>query len=132
MSKKPDTFTVVQAALILGVSHKRVRQLIEEGRLKAHSRKPVTIKQAEVIELKEARQNSPRVKSAITEKAAATNQVLNEIKTLIEQSASANRYAIETAEAAAKRNEENLINQINDLKAENEALKLRKRGFFRR
>jgi len=40
-----DIYTVKQASLALGVSPKRVRQLIEEGKLKVHSREPITVKQ---------------------------------------------------------------------------------------
>jgi predicted metal-dependent TIM-barrel fold hydrolase len=111
-----DTFTVNQAAMALGVSPKRVRQLIEEGKLKAHSLNPVKLKQGQVLILREQRSRSKRVQNSDLGKATANSAVLEEIKNLIERSFIANQRALESAEASAKRNEENLIAQINDLK----------------
>lgn len=127
-----DLFTVKQASMALGVSPKRVRQLIEEGKLKAHSVNPVMIKQGEVLILKEKRANSKRVQASDQSKASANSAVLAEIKALIEQSFTANQRALESAEASAKRNEENLIAQINDLKAQLEAEKAKKRKIWGR
>lgn len=125
-----DLFTVKQASMALGVSPKRVRQLIEEGKLKAHSLNPVMIKQGEVLILKDKRLKSSRVQASDQSKASANSAVLAEIKALIEQSFTANQRALESAEASAKRNEENLIAQINDLKAQLEAEKSKKRSIW--
>ena len=127
-----DLFTVKQASMALGVSPKRVRQLIEEGKLKAHSLNPVMIKQGEVLILKDKRSKSSRVQASDQTKASANSAVLAEIKALIEQSFTANQRALESAEASAKRNEENLISQINDLKAQLEAEKSKKRSIWGR
>ena len=122
-----DIFTVKQSSMALGVSPKRVRQLIEEGKLKIYGRDPITIRQTEVLLLKDKRAKSKRVSAYEGRKSSGNSALLEEIRALIEQTASANLKALETAEASAKRNEENLISQINDLKAEIDLLKAKKR-----
>lgn len=129
MKASVDIYTVKQASLALGVSPKRVRQLIEEGKLKVHSREPITVKQVEVILLKDQRQHSKRINAYEGRRVTSDSALLEQIKTLIEASVTSHRLAIETAETAAKRNEENLIAQINDLKAEVESLKARRWSF---
>lgn len=127
-----DLFTVRQASMALGISPKRVRQLIEEGKLKAHSANPIQLKQAEVLLLKEKRAKSKRVTAYETKKSVGNSALLEEIRALIEQTIRANTQALESAEASARRNEENLIAQINDLRAEVERLKNKPRLFQRR
>lgn len=54
MAKKiEDTYTVRQAALALGVTVKRIRQMLIEGKLTRYGNQPVTIRQIEVLELRE-------------------------------------------------------------------------------
>jgi hypothetical protein len=128
MSKKTDTYTVQQAAMALGVTPKRVRQMIAEGKLEAYSSDPVTLKQSEVIELKINREKAGagRVSSAQSKSATANADLLAQISSLIEQSSETNRRAIELVQASAERNEQNLMAQLNELRAENERLRTRR------
>lgn len=131
MAKKPDLFTVGQASIALGVSIKRVRQMIKEGKLTEYSRNPVTIKQLEVLALRSQRLaegksvEAPHIKQAVgnNRSSEASKQLLEQIQILITGSNEANRRAIEMTNEIAKRNEENLLSQINELKAELATLK---------
>jgi hypothetical protein len=128
MSKKIDTYTVQQAALALGVTPKRVRQMIKEGKLTAFSTSPVTLKQIEVLELKVSREETSavRVSGAQSKTATASADLLAQISNLIEQSSETNRRAIELVQASAERNEQNLMAQLNELRAENQRLRTRR------
>jgi len=128
MSKKIDTYTVQQSAMALGVTPKRVRQMIAEGKLQAHSTDPVTLKQTDVIELKVSRENAGtnRVASNQNKSASANADLLAQISSLIEQSSETNRRAIELVQSSAERNEQNLMAQVNELKAEVERLRARR------
>jgi Asp-tRNA(Asn)/Glu-tRNA(Gln) amidotransferase B subunit len=129
MSKKPaDTFTVTQASLALGVSTKRVRQLINEGKLEAYSTNPTTLKQVEVIELKIERekQGSARATNPKQSNTIASAELLAQISELISQSTETNRRAIELVQESAQRNETNLIARVNELQAELDRLRARR------
>jgi len=128
----PDLYTVKQASIALGVSPKRVRQLIEEGKLKEHGREPITILQTAVLLLREQRKESVRVRGHEASKASQNSAILKEIRALIEQSTLANQRVLEVSEASARRNEEALIGQINDLKAQLALAQSVKRGLFNR
>ena len=134
MTKKADTYSVAQSALALGVSPKRVRQLIDEGLLIKHSIAPITIKQSEVIDLKMKREqagthrNPQRTVEA--SRASQTTQreldILEKITKIMESTLADKQLSIETKEVQAQRDKDNLIAQINELKAENERLRARK------
>ena len=64
-----DLYTVQQSALALNVSDKRVRQLIQEGKLTPVSHNPVMLEQVEVIKLRTIREQTPSVKRARIERA---------------------------------------------------------------
>jgi hypothetical protein len=130
MAKKPDLYTVGQASIALGVSIKRVRQMIKEGKLTEYSRNPVTIKQLEVLALRSQRLaegksvEAPHIKQAVgNSRSIEANYLLDQIREIVAGSNEANRRAIEMTNDIAKRNEENLLSQINELKAELSALK---------
>ncbi len=131
MAKKPDLYTVGQASIALGVSIKRVRQMIKEGKLAEYSRNPVAIKQLEVLALRSQRLaegksvEPPYLKQAIgnNRSSEASKQLLEQIQAIVTSSNEANRRAIEMTNEIAKRNEENLLSQINELKAELATLK---------
>ena len=130
MAKKPDLYTVGQASIALGVSIKRVRQMIKEGKLTEYSRNPVTIKQLEVLALRSQRLaegksvEAPHIKQAVgNTRSIEANYLLDQIREIVAGSNEANRRAIEMTNDIAKRNEENLLSQINELKAELSALK---------
>lgn len=65
--RTPDLFTVTQTALALGVSPKRVRQLIQEGKLMPVSYRPVILNQLEVLALRAKRADSPIVRKVKTD-----------------------------------------------------------------
>jgi hypothetical protein len=130
MAKKPDLYTVGQASIALGVSIKRVRQMIKEGKLTEYSRNPVTIKQLEVLALRSQRLaegksvEAPHIKQAVgNSRSNEANYLLEQIREIVSGSNEANRRAIEMTNDIAKRNEENLLSQINELKAELATLK---------
>lgn len=133
MSKKIDTYTVQQSAMALGVTPKRIRQMIGEGKLTAFSLQPVTLRQSEVIELKIEREKTGAVRTTPGNTGNKQNnaELLEQISKLIEQSSETNRRAIELVQDSAARNEANLIAQVNELKAELDRLRS-KRGLFRR
>lgn len=127
MSKKIDTYTVQQSAMALGVTPKRIRQMIGEGKLTAFSLQPVTLRQSEVIELKIEREKTGAVRTTPGNTAKQSNaDLLEQISKLIEQSSETNRRAIELVQDSAARNEANLIAQVNELKAELERVRARK------
>lgn len=130
MAKKPDLYTAGQASIALGVSIKRVRQMIKEGKLIEYSRNPVMIKQLEVLALRSQRLaqgksvEAPHIKQAVgNSRSIEANYLLDQIREIVSGSNEANRRAIEMTNDIAKRNEENLLSQINELKAELSALK---------
>jgi len=125
---KPDLYTATQAAKILGLSVKRVRQLIEEGKLKAYSVAPVKIKQLDILAMRNEREAAG--KGLKSDKGAATNtEVLLALKSLSETFS----RQLEAVSEGNRRNEENYLQQINALRAENEALRqAKRRSLFRR
>lgn len=128
MSKKIDTYTVTQSALALGVTPKRVRQMITEGKLIAFSTSPVTLRQIEVLEMRASRENlaGVRVSNPSPRSSTGNAELLKQISSLIEQSTETNKRALELMQASAERNELNLTNQVNELKAEIARLQARR------
>lgn len=128
-----DSYTVKQTALALGVSEKRVRQMIREGKLKQLGTDPVIVSQEEVLELRSKRELSSKVVKARTDR---QNAFIDSVKLLIEQTSLNHQRAITALEESSKRIEENYQRQLNELKAENDKLKedlnRKRRGLFRR
>lgn len=128
-----ETYTVKQTALALGVSEKRVRQMITEGKLDQVGSDPVTVSQLQVLEIRSKREQSSKVIKARTDK---QNAFLDSVKLLIEQSSTSHRLAISALEESSKRIEENYQRQLNELKVENEKLKdelsKKRKGLFRK
>lgn len=132
MATKPDTYTARETAQLLGVSVKRVRQLIQEGKLKQYKDNPVRIRQTEVISLREQRAEQGK-----TPKPQATNP--DSISQVLEALNATFRTQLEVITDSNRRNEENYLSQL----AENQARiakleqelaqeRARKRGLFRR
>lgn len=114
-----EVYTAPQSAQVLGLSVKRVRQLLKEGKLKKISDNPVTIDQLEVIQLRAERERIGKASSPADSKRDA----------IAEQIASLNATFIKQLEIIAdsnKRNEENYLRQINDLSQEVKDLRARK------
>jgi hypothetical protein len=127
-----DTYTVKQTALALTVTEKRIRQLIKEGKLKQVGSNPVTVAVVDVLELRAKREQSEKVQEARGKK---DRDLISSIELLIRQTTDSQIKAISALEESAKRNEENYLAQIAELKAENEELRKKaegRRGFFRR
>ena len=127
-----DTYTVKQTALALSVTEKRVRQIIKEGKLKQVGSDPVTVAVVDVLELRAKREQSEKVQEA---RGKRDRDLVSSIELLIRQTTDSQIKAISALEESAKRNEENYLAQIAELKAENEELRKKaqgRRGFFRR
>ncbi len=127
-----DTYSVKQTALALTVSEKRVRQMIKEGKLKQVGSDPVAVAVVEVLELRAKREQSDKVQEARGKK---DRDLISSIELLIRQTTDSQVKAISAIEEASKRNEENFLSQIAELKAENAELRKKaegRKGFFRR
>jgi hypothetical protein len=127
-----DTYTVKQTALALSVTEKRVRQIIKEGKLKQVGSDPVTVAVVDVLELRAQREQNEKVQQA---RGKRDRDLMSSIELLIRQTTDSQLRAISALEESAKRNEENYLAQIAELKAENEELRKKaegRRGFFRR
>jgi len=134
-----DTYTVKQTALALGVTEKRVRQLIGEGKLNPVAHNPVQLDQLEVLNLRNQREQSVRVVKARGKKVSATQDLLASMKLLVDEVQKNNQRQIEALENASQRVEESYRQQVAELRQENERLKselidsLKKRkSFFRK
>lgn len=146
-----QSVTVAEASSMLGVSPKRVRQLIAEGRLSAIEESPVKLSASEVTSLAKQRLTNASVTRAKTIKRDSTSAILEQVskereETLAiiaserERTLAFIQSLIETVQTTQQRELEyretdkaNLIDEINRLKAENAELKLsRKKRFFNR
>jgi hypothetical protein len=123
-----DTYTVTQSALALGLSTKRVRQLINEGKLTQIGNNPVTISQIEVLDLK-VKRGENGTGTTPQHRTAPNDKLLEAITEMINKANEGTQKALEVATDSAKRNEENLMNQIHKLEAEIESLKKKKKWF---
>ena len=134
-----DTYTVKQTALALGITEKRVRQLLQEGKLTPVGETPVRIDQLEVLNLRNQREQNARVIKARGKKANATQDLVETMKLFLDEMRASSEKQLLTLEETSRRNEENYLRQLAELKAENEKLKdellaslSKRRGFFRK
>jgi hypothetical protein len=118
-SPTQDTFTAPQTAQVLGLSVKRVRQLLSEGKLKTVARNPVRIAQIEVLTLRQDREQQGKIIRPQEQKKSEVAEALAEITTVF------NRQ-LEMVAESNRRNEENYQAQINQLNAEIARLRSRK------
>jgi hypothetical protein len=130
-----DSYTVKQASLALGVTEKRVRQLITEGKLEQVGKDPVTVSSIQVLELRQKRENSAKVIQARGKKQDYFREMFSAVEQLVKQTNENQQKLISTIEESHARNEENYLRQIAELKAENEKLRAetvrpKRRGFF--
>lgn len=112
-------YTAPQSAQVLGLSVKRVRQLLKEGKLTKISDNPVTIDQLEVIQLRAEREQLGKTSPPVDSKRDA----------IAEQIASLNatfRQQLEMFDNSNKRNEENYLRQIHQLEQDIKDLRARK------
>lgn len=134
-----DTYTVKQTSLALGITEKRVRQLIGEGKLSPVADNPIQLDQLEVLNLRNQREQNARVVKARGKKANATQDLLASMKLLVDEVQKNNQKQIEALENASNRIEESYRQQVAELRAENEKLKTelidslkKRRGLFRK
>lgn len=119
-----DTFTVPQTAKVLGLTVKRIRQMIKEGKIKQYGVNPIRLKQVDVIALRTKRAEqgkTPKGKPTQAENLATILDSLNETF----------RTQLELLAASNQRNEENLIGRINALEGEIEFLRRRRPWYMR-
>ena len=134
-----DLYTVQQSALALGVSDKRVRQLIQEGKLNPVSHNPVMLEQIEVIKLRTIREQTPSVKRARVERVARSKSrdelLLDKFSELIAQVNENQRKQLETVTASIEAERENFFRLLAEKEAEIAKLREQanaKRGLFKR
>jgi excisionase family DNA binding protein len=110
MANKPDTYTARESAQLLGVSVKRVRQLIQEGKLKQYGSNPVRIRQTEVISLREQRAEQGKTPKPQTANQDSITQVLESLNATF-------RTQLEVITDSNRRNEENYLAQLAEKQA---------------
>lgn len=133
-----DLYTVQQSALALEVSPKRVRQLIQEGKLTPVSHNPVMLEQVEVIKLRTIRAETPSVKRAKAERVIRSKSrdelLLEKFTELINQVTANQQKQLETVSASMESERENFFRLLTE--KDIEIAKLReqktKKAFFRR
>lgn len=109
--REPDLFTIPQTAQVLGLSIKRVRQLLSEGKLNKYSDNPQQVVQLDVLALKQKREQQGKITRPTTVKTDA-------LATALESMNATFRTQLDLIAQSNQRNEENYQRQINDLKAE--------------
>ena len=122
----------------LEVSPKRVRQLIQEGKLTPVSHNPVMLEQVEVIKLRTIRAETPSVKRAKAEKVIRSKSrdelLLEKFTELINQVTANQQKQLETVSASMESERENFFRLLTE--KDIEIAKLReqktKKAFFRR
>lgn len=125
---KAETYTVTQTAKILGLSVKRIRQLLQEGKLNAHTYGPVKIKQVDVLNLRNKREAQGKIVKVEKSQEAVNASVLVALQGLSDTFT----RQLEMVTDSNKRNEENLMSQIQQLQAEIATLRARRRLFKRK
>lgn len=125
---KAETYTVTQSAKILGLSVKRVRQLLQEGKLNAHTLGPVKIKQTDILNLRNQREAQGKSVKVEKSQEAVNASVLVALQGLSDTFT----RQLEMVTDSNKRNEENLMSQIQQLQAEVATLRARRSRFKRK
>lgn len=114
-----EVYGAAEAGRVLGVSEKRVRQLADAGRLEVVSRNPLRVSQTSVVAARKARRTtSAPGSSTSTRRSPAGVDVEAVVTRTVEQLVP---RMLETAEAAAKRNEAVLLEQLVSERARAEA-----------
>jgi len=117
-----DLYTVQQSAIALEVSPKRVRQLIQEGKLTPVSHNPVMLEQAEVIKLRTVRAETPSVKRAKAERTTRAKSrdelLLDKFSDLIAQVNENQRKQLETVTQSMEAERENFYRLLAEKEAE--------------
>jgi AAA+ ATPase superfamily predicted ATPase len=119
----PDYYTVAEAAKILGLSAKRVRQLVEQERLVKRADNPIRLAQKDVIALKKEREESGQALRPTSAKPATTPDLSSQLERILNEINENTRRAITALEQASEMKEIAYLEQIANLKSELEALR---------
>lgn len=109
--REPDLYTIPQTAQVLGLSIKRVRQLLSEGKLNKYSDNPQQVIQLDVLALKQKREQQGKITRPATVKADALASALESMNATF-------RTQLDLIASSNQRNEENYLRQINELRDE--------------
>ena len=112
-------YTVRQASQLLDLSPKRVRQMITEGKLTKVNESPVLVEMRQVLALRDQREADPRYRKQPPPD--QVTQLLESFQKIIIGVEENHQRAIAMRDEAQVRNDENYQSQINQLKAELEA-----------
>lgn len=136
MEKTQDSYSASQASKVLGVSPRRIRQLVEDKRLKVTQKKPLRVSAVEVLAMRDKRKAegvTPRPKTS------SDSELLKQFLELFEKLDAKYSKMITAGEESARRNEENLREALaeqrqraDNLEQELKELRGKKRGFFSR
>lgn len=144
-----DSYTPAQTAQLLGLSVKRVRQLVASGKLKAVPKSSPLLIKAESVHKERELRGDKVTRSAIPEKAFQLSSLLEVIE-LIEAARQAGKSEgieiaqrqIESVEASRERTEQALFEQqaqtsaiaaeLAEARVRLELMEAKPRGFFRR
>jgi len=119
-----DTYTVRQTSLALGLSVKRVRQLIYEGKLVPVSYQPlIALNQLDVLAMRQEREAQGKTARPKATPQADISEVIASLNETFQKQLSA-------ISESNQRNEETLIGQVNELRAE--VLRLRARKWWQK
>ena len=134
-----DLFTVQQTALALEVSPKRIRQLIQEGKLTPVSYKPVMLEQVEVMRLRALRADTPTVRRARAEKATRGKSrdelLIDKFSEIIERADTRWERQLETIKESQQTERDNFFKLLAEKDSEIARLREQadtKRGLFKR
>ena len=132
-----DSYTATEAARILGVSARRIRQLAQEKRLKITQKKPLRVSAVDVVAMKKKRESEGVFPAA--QRQASDSALLRQSLDTLSNAVELMQRQITAGEEASRRNEDTLREQLaleraskERLEKELSELRNRKRGFFSR
>jgi hypothetical protein len=132
-----DSYTATEAARILGVSARRIRQLAQEKRLKITQKKPLRVSAVDVVAMKKKRESEGVF--PVAQKQATESALLRQSLDTLSNAVELMQRQITAGEEASRRNEDTLREQLalerasrERLEKELSELRNRKRGLFSR
>jgi hypothetical protein len=135
METNQDSYSASQAAKVLGVSPRRIRQLVEDKRLKVTQKKPLRVSAVGVLAMRDKRKAEG---VSVRPKSSNESELLAQAIKVLEETNLNYRKMITAGEESARRNEDTLREALADqkqradkLEQELTELKNKKRGFFR-
>ena len=132
-----DSYTATEAARILGVSARRIRQLAQEKRLKITQKKPLRVSAVDVVAMKKKRESEGVF--PVAQRQASESALLRQSLDTLSNAVELMQRQITAGEEASRRNEDTLREQLalerasrERLEKELSELRNRKRGLFSR